>query len=89
MAEWLRRWTRNPLGSARAGSNPADYDHFFSPSSLSFSLILMTRCVTSGTHQAKQATVIISTRSRAPPKAAPIPMTIAFILPSVTQQVNA
>ena len=26
MAEWLRRWTRNPLGSARAGSNPADYD---------------------------------------------------------------
>ena len=24
MAEWLRRWTRNPLGSARAGSNPAD-----------------------------------------------------------------
>ena len=26
MAEWLRRWTRNPLGSPRAGSNPADYD---------------------------------------------------------------
>ena len=25
VAEWLRRWTRNPLGSARAGSNPADY----------------------------------------------------------------
>ena len=24
MAEWLRRWTRNPLGSSRAGSNPAD-----------------------------------------------------------------
>ena len=24
VAEWLRRWTRNPLGSARAGSNPAD-----------------------------------------------------------------
>ena len=23
MAEWLRRWTRNPMGSARAGSNPA------------------------------------------------------------------
>ena len=22
MAEWLRRWTRNPLGSARVGSNP-------------------------------------------------------------------
>ena len=26
MAEWLRRWTRNPLGSPRAGSNPVDYD---------------------------------------------------------------
>ena len=24
VAEWLRRWTRNPLGSSRAGSNPAD-----------------------------------------------------------------
>ena len=22
MSEWLRRWTRNPLGSARKGSNP-------------------------------------------------------------------
>ena len=31
VAEWLRRWTRNPLGSPRAGSNPADYDskYFF------------------------------------------------------------
>ena len=30
VAEWLRRWTRNPLGSPRVGSNPADYDrsHF-------------------------------------------------------------
>ena len=24
MAEWLRRWTANPLGSVRAGSNPAN-----------------------------------------------------------------
>ena len=24
VAERLRRWTRNPLGSPRAGSNPAD-----------------------------------------------------------------
>ena len=24
VAEWLRRWTRNPLGSPRAGSNPAN-----------------------------------------------------------------
>ena len=23
MAERLRRWTRNPMGSSRAGSNPA------------------------------------------------------------------
>jgi hypothetical protein len=23
VSEWLRRWTRNPLGSSRAGSNPA------------------------------------------------------------------
>ena len=23
LSEWLRRWTRNPLGFARAGSNPA------------------------------------------------------------------
>jgi hypothetical protein len=26
MSEWLRRWTANPLGSARAGSNPADVE---------------------------------------------------------------
>ena len=25
MAECLRRWSRNPLGSPRAGLNPADY----------------------------------------------------------------
>ena len=30
VAEWLRRWTRNPLGSSRAGSNPADNAKFFS-----------------------------------------------------------
>lgn len=29
VAEWLRRWTRNPLGSPRAGSNPADYGVVF------------------------------------------------------------
>ena len=28
MAEWLRRWTRNPMGFPRAGSNPA-HDEFF------------------------------------------------------------
>ncbi len=26
MAEWLRRWTRNPMGFSRAGSNPARDD---------------------------------------------------------------
>ena len=31
VAEWLRRWTRNPLGSPRAGSNPADYAFVFLP----------------------------------------------------------
>ena len=28
MSEWLRRWTRNPLGSARRGSNPLGVDTF-------------------------------------------------------------
>lgn len=38
MAEWLRRWTRNPLGSPRVGSNPADYDRnpFFNLKELYF-----------------------------------------------------
>ena len=26
VSEWLRRWTRNPLGSARKGSNPFGVD---------------------------------------------------------------
>ena len=29
VAEWLRRWTANPLGFARAGSNPARFDTLF------------------------------------------------------------
>ena len=28
VAEWLRRWTANPLGSARVGSNPILFDAF-------------------------------------------------------------
>ena len=28
VAEWLRRWTRNPLGSPRVGSNPTDYEYW-------------------------------------------------------------
>ncbi len=29
MAEWLRRCTRNAMGSPRAGSNPADCGYVF------------------------------------------------------------
>ncbi len=29
MAEWLRRWTRNPMGSSRVGSNPTRSACFF------------------------------------------------------------
>ena len=29
MAEWLRRLTRNQMGSSRAGSNPAGCDEVF------------------------------------------------------------
>ena len=29
MAEWLRRWTANPLGSPRVGSNPILVGNFF------------------------------------------------------------
>ena len=29
VAEWLRRWTWNPMGSSRAGSNPADCGFIF------------------------------------------------------------
>ena len=30
VAEWLRRWTRNPMGFPRVGSNPArDGDNIF------------------------------------------------------------
>ena len=30
VAEWLRRWTANPLGFPRVGSNPIFVDHFLS-----------------------------------------------------------
>ena len=29
VAEWLRRWTANPMGSARVGSNPILVGEFF------------------------------------------------------------
>ena len=31
VAEWLRRWTANPMGSARVGSNPIFVEIFFLP----------------------------------------------------------
>ena len=31
VAEWLRRWTANPLGSPRVGSNPILVDFFSLP----------------------------------------------------------
>ena len=31
VAEWLRRWTANPMGSARVGSNPIFNEIFFLP----------------------------------------------------------
>ena len=30
VAEWLRRWTRNPMGFPRVGSNPARDVRFYS-----------------------------------------------------------
>ena len=39
VAEWLRRWTRSPLGSPRAGSNPADYEYLFFLSSHFFKTV--------------------------------------------------
>ena len=29
VAEWLRRWTANPMGSARVGSNPILVESFY------------------------------------------------------------
>ena len=29
MSEWLRSWTRNPMGFARTGSNPVRSVHYF------------------------------------------------------------
>ena len=44
VAEWLRRWIRNPLGSPRAGSNPANNVTFaqFSLGSLKYLSIYLS-----------------------------------------------
>ena len=39
MAEWLRRWTRNPMGFSRAGSNPAHDDFYFFVSHFCFNIV--------------------------------------------------
>ena len=40
VAEWLRRWTANPMGSARVGSNPILVEFFFNfPSACSFATL--------------------------------------------------
>ena len=38
VAEWLRRWTANPLGSARVGSNPILVEIFYFPVFLQYSI---------------------------------------------------
>ena len=38
VAEWLRRWTANPLGSPRVGSNPILVEWFFFWYSLNFNI---------------------------------------------------
>ena len=42
LAEWLRRLTRNQMGSARVGSNPANCE-IFSPYELEVSLFWLIR----------------------------------------------
>ena len=46
VAEWLRRWTANPLGSPRVGSNPILVENifFFSPVRL-LALLLQRQAV--------------------------------------------
>ena len=40
VAEWLRRWTANPLGFPRVGSNPILVDQFFDQ----FTQLLRAKC---------------------------------------------
>ena len=44
VAEWLRRWTANPLGSARVGSNPILVDDFESRAQANFRLLKVELC---------------------------------------------
>ena len=44
MSEWLRRWTRNPLGSARRGSNPLGVAFFSYHATCSVVLVTLMFC---------------------------------------------
>ena len=50
MAEWLRRWTWNPMGSSRAGSNPARSDVFFLTSNWWVHMLKMNRVTDRSRH---------------------------------------
>ena len=54
VAEWLRRWTANPLCSARVGSNPILVAFFFSPTE-----IFLHRIVCINTSQALMRTMLL------------------------------
>ena len=41
VSEWLRRWTRNPLGSARRGSNPLGVAFWFRPTNMICAAIII------------------------------------------------
>ena len=53
MAEWLRRWTRNPMGFSRAGSNPAHDDFYF----FSLTFVLTLSFVILSFHTSKEGKV--------------------------------
>ena len=53
VAEWLRRWTANPMGSARVGSNPILIGHFI----FSFPSLLPPLCKLDATHGVQVASV--------------------------------
>lgn len=72
LSEWLRRWTANPLCSARVGSNPAadvnffvwmmSYDFFFSI--LLFFFFLLPACCTQREQRRREMETTEKQRSR-------------------------
>lgn len=47
VSEWLRSWTRNPMGYARTGSNPVRSDFFF----CDFQYVIKYLCVKAVNHK--------------------------------------